>query len=184
MYCNKKYFYSAPPGRRPTINIQSPLGTAPDLCKNVSLQCYLLATVIHIQDLGRQTCVCVHILFIIQRQQSVKINKKNWTAVNDACHTFGSSDLGCITNAIYGILTPENFAIQEQIKVETSAGHKTSGAFHLLISLHFKFIDNFKKNEKRVFEMLLCTLYKTQSKLRVCVGDKFNNRSSLCLQRG
>jgi len=57
--------------------------------------------------------------------------------VNDACHTFGSSDLGYITNAIYGILTPENFAIQEQIKVETSAGHKTSGAFHLLISLHF-----------------------------------------------
>jgi len=139
------------------INIQSTLGTAPDLYKNVSLQRYLIATVIHIQALRRQTCVYVHILFIIQRQQSVKRNKKNGTAVNDVCHKFASSDLGYIPNAIYGILTPENFAIQEQIKVETSAGHKTSGAFLLLISLHFKFMNSFKKNEKRVFEMLLCT---------------------------
>ena len=80
----------------PMTNIQSPLGTAPDLCKNVSLQCYLVATVIHIQALRRQTCVYVHILFIIQRQQSVKTNKKNGTAVNEACQTFGSSNLGYI----------------------------------------------------------------------------------------
>jgi len=60
----------------PMINIQSPLGTAPDLCKNDSLQCYLVATVIHIQDLRRQKCVYVHILFIIQRQQPVNRNKK------------------------------------------------------------------------------------------------------------
>jgi hypothetical protein len=31
----------------PTINIQSALRTAPYLCKNVSLQCYLVVTVIH-----------------------------------------------------------------------------------------------------------------------------------------
>jgi len=163
----------------PIINIHSPLGTAPDLRKNVSLPCYLIATVIQIQALRRQTCVYVHTLFIIQRQQSVKRNKKNWTAVNDACHTVGSSDLGYIPNAIYGILTPENFTTQEQIKVKTSAGHKTSGAFHLLISLHFKFTNSFKKNDKRVFEMLLCTMYKTHSKLRLCLGNKFNDRSSL-----
>ena len=42
------------PGRRPTINIQSTLRTAPDLCKNVSLLCYLVATVIHIQSVCSQ----------------------------------------------------------------------------------------------------------------------------------
>jgi hypothetical protein len=168
----------------PIINIQSPLGTAPDLCKNVSLQCYLVATVIHVQALRRQTCVYVHILFIMQRQQSVKRNKKNWTAVNNACHTLVSSYLGYIPDAIYGILARENFAIREQIKVETSAGHKTPGAFHLLISLHFKCMNSFKENEKRVFEMLLCMFYRTHSKLRLCLCSNFNNRSSLCLQRG
>jgi hypothetical protein len=156
------------------INTQSPLGTAPDLCKNVSLQCYLVATVIHKQALRKQTCVYVHILCIIQRQQSVRRNKKKGTTANDACHTFGIFDLGYIPNAIYGILNPDNFAIQKQIKVETSAGHKTSGAIQLLISLHFKFMNSFKKNEKRVFEMLLCTFYKTRSKL--CLDNKFNNR--------
>jgi len=34
----------------PTINIQSTLRTAPNLCNNVPLQCYLVATVIHIQS--------------------------------------------------------------------------------------------------------------------------------------
>ena len=46
-------------GRVLMINIQSTLRTAPDLCKNVSLQCYLVATVIHIQSVRSQTCVCV-----------------------------------------------------------------------------------------------------------------------------
>ena len=72
--------------------------------------------------------------------------------MNDECHTFGSSDLGYIPNAIYGILTPENFATKEQIKVETSAEHKTSGAFHLLISLHFKFMNSFKKKRSECFK--------------------------------
>jgi hypothetical protein len=43
-----------------TINIQSTLRTAPDLCKNVLLQCYLVATVIHIQSLRSQICVYIH----------------------------------------------------------------------------------------------------------------------------
>jgi hypothetical protein len=55
-----------------TINIQSTLHTDPDLCKNVSLCCYLVATVIHIQSVHGQryvrVCVCVythtHTLFL------------------------------------------------------------------------------------------------------------------------
>ena len=39
------------------INIQSTLRTAPDLCKNGSLQCCLVATVIHIQSVRSQICV-------------------------------------------------------------------------------------------------------------------------------
>ena len=41
------------------LNIQSTLRTAPDLHRNVSLQCYLVATVIHIQSVLSQICVCV-----------------------------------------------------------------------------------------------------------------------------
>ena len=41
----------------PAINIQSTLRIAPDLCKNVYLTCYLVATVIHIQSVLSQTCV-------------------------------------------------------------------------------------------------------------------------------
>ena len=52
------------PGHRqagaPMINIQSTLRTAPDLCKNVSLQCYLVATVLHIQSVCSQICVYIH----------------------------------------------------------------------------------------------------------------------------
>jgi len=49
-------FAQSPPGRRP--NDKYPVNTSycSDLCKNVSLQCYLVATVIHIQALRRQTC--------------------------------------------------------------------------------------------------------------------------------
>jgi hypothetical protein len=43
----------------PMINIQSTLRTATGLCKNVSLQCYLIATVIRIQSVRCQMCVCV-----------------------------------------------------------------------------------------------------------------------------
>jgi hypothetical protein len=43
----------------PTINIQSTFRTASDLCKNVSLQCYFLATAVHIQSVRCQTCVHV-----------------------------------------------------------------------------------------------------------------------------
>jgi len=43
-----------------TINIQSALRPSPDLCKNVSLLCYLVTTVIHTQSVRCQMCVCVH----------------------------------------------------------------------------------------------------------------------------
>jgi hypothetical protein len=82
--------------------------------------------------------------------------------VNDVFHTFDSSDLGYIPNAIYGILTSENFAIQEQLKVETSAGHKTSGAFLLLISLHFKFMKFHEKWDASVWNVALHVLEDTQ----------------------
>ena len=85
----------------PMINNQSTLRTAPDWCKNVSLQYYL---VIHIQSLGNQivcVCVCVymcvhthiyiyvyaHILHNIERDAGrAKETKRNWTAVNTTCH--------------------------------------------------------------------------------------------------
>ena len=57
------------PSRRqagaPTINIQSTLRITPDLCKNVSLHCYLVETVIHIQSVRRQICVYIHILYTV-----------------------------------------------------------------------------------------------------------------------
>ena len=43
----------------PTINIQSTFRTAPDLCKNISMQCYLVAMVIHIQSVG--SCIYVYV---------------------------------------------------------------------------------------------------------------------------
>jgi len=45
-----------------TINVQSKLRTAPD----ISLQCYLVATVIHIQSLRSQICVYIHTLFNLE----------------------------------------------------------------------------------------------------------------------
>ena len=38
----------------PTINFQSTLRTAPDSCKNISLYCHLVATVIHIVSVHSQ----------------------------------------------------------------------------------------------------------------------------------
>jgi len=47
----------------PTINIQLKLRISPDLPKNVSLQCYLITTVTHIQSVCSQMCVQVRIYF-------------------------------------------------------------------------------------------------------------------------
>ena len=55
-------------------NIQSTLRTAPGLCKNVSLQCCLVATVQLTQCLYSQICVCIHIIFTIYRRWSGKRN--------------------------------------------------------------------------------------------------------------
>ena len=51
-------FAQPPPSRRP--NDKYPVNTShcPDLCKTVSLQCYLVATVIHIQS---DVCLYTHI---------------------------------------------------------------------------------------------------------------------------
>jgi hypothetical protein len=82
-----KHFVTYSPDHRqagaPTINIQSTLRTAPDLCKTVSLQCYLVTTVIHIQSVHRY--VCIHTFFTIWRRWSGKRNKIIRTAVNAAC---------------------------------------------------------------------------------------------------
>jgi len=42
------------------INIQSTLRTPPDLCQNVSLQCYLVETVIYIQILNYNIYIYIH----------------------------------------------------------------------------------------------------------------------------
>ena len=68
------------------INFQSTLRTAPESCKNVSLQCYLVATVIHIQSQCSQICVRIHIFFTVWRHWSDKRNKKKTgTSVNAVC---------------------------------------------------------------------------------------------------
>ena len=47
----------------PQRQISCPVSTAhrSDLCKNVSLQCHLVATVIHTPSVRSQTCVHIHI---------------------------------------------------------------------------------------------------------------------------
>ena len=74
-------FAQSPPGRRPNDKYPSTLRTALDLCKNVSLQCYLVATVIDKQSLPSQICVYIHIIFIIWRCWSGKRNIKTGTAI-------------------------------------------------------------------------------------------------------
>jgi len=61
-------FAQSPPGRRSSDKcpVQSTFRTGPDLCKNVSLQYYLVATVIHIQSLHSQICVYTRIFFTIE----------------------------------------------------------------------------------------------------------------------
>ena len=60
-------FAQSPRGR--CLNDKYPLNTShrSDLCKNVSLHCYLVATVIHIQSLHSQICVYIHVLFTAER---------------------------------------------------------------------------------------------------------------------
>ena len=55
----------SPPHRR--SNDKYPVNTShrSDLCKNVSLQCYLVATVIHIQSLCSQMCVYIYTFFTL-----------------------------------------------------------------------------------------------------------------------
>jgi hypothetical protein len=59
-------FDQSPPGRRP--NGKYPVNTSQhsDLWKNISLQCYLVATVIHKNSLHIR-CVCVYIYIYIYR---------------------------------------------------------------------------------------------------------------------
>jgi hypothetical protein len=53
-------FAQSQPGRRPNYKYPSTLRTASCLCKNVSVQCCLVATVIHIQSVRSQKCVYLH----------------------------------------------------------------------------------------------------------------------------
>ena len=62
------------PTGTPMINIQSTLLTAPDLCKNVSQQCYLVAAVIHIQSVCHQI---VHIYTHILRNIEMLVEQRN-----------------------------------------------------------------------------------------------------------
>jgi hypothetical protein len=48
-----------------TINIQPTPRTDPDFCQNVSLRCYVVATVIHIQSVHGQRFVCVRVCIYI-----------------------------------------------------------------------------------------------------------------------
>jgi hypothetical protein len=75
----------SPPDRR--TNGKYPVNTAhrSDRCKNVSLQCCLVATVIDIQSVRSQICVCIHMLCTMWRRWSGKRNKVSGTAVNVAC---------------------------------------------------------------------------------------------------
>jgi len=47
----------------PKINILSTLLNSPNLCKNISLQCYLVTTVIDTQSLRSQVCVYIRSVF-------------------------------------------------------------------------------------------------------------------------
>ena len=53
----------SPPGRRPKDKYPVNTSHPSDLYKNVSLQCYLVATVILIPSVRCQTCVHIHMFF-------------------------------------------------------------------------------------------------------------------------
>ena len=66
MFCtNVTYLPSYCQAGVPATNIKSTLHTTPDLCKNVSPQCYLVAMVIHVQSLCSQIYVYIHIFFTL-----------------------------------------------------------------------------------------------------------------------
>ena len=71
----------------PHRQISYPVSTShrSDLCKNVSLQCHLVATVIHRPSVSSQTCGHIHMLFTIREAGRAKERKKIGTAVNAAC---------------------------------------------------------------------------------------------------
>ena len=50
-------FAQSPPGRRPNDKYPIKTSQLSDLFKNVSLFCYLVTTVIHIQSVGSQICL-------------------------------------------------------------------------------------------------------------------------------
>jgi hypothetical protein len=62
-------FAHSPPGLAPMINNQSTLRTAPNLCKNVSWQYYLVATVVHTQSLSSQICVYIDMFVTLYSQR-------------------------------------------------------------------------------------------------------------------
>jgi hypothetical protein len=71
-------FAQSPPGRLSgdKCPVQSTLRTAPDLCKNVSLQCYLVVTVIPIQSLHSQICVNIR-AYSLQCRDAVRAKEIN-----------------------------------------------------------------------------------------------------------
>jgi len=71
-----------------------------DLCKNVSLRCYLVATVIHIQPVHRY--VYAYTYCSRQRLWSGKRNTKIGTAVNAVCH-FGHANRTFDSPGLYSI---------------------------------------------------------------------------------
>ena len=60
----------------PEINIQSTLRTAPDLRKNVSLHCYLVATVINIQSVLRQIYIYIYIyIYRVSQEECARLRE-------------------------------------------------------------------------------------------------------------
>lgn len=79
-----------------TINIQSTLRIAPDLCKIVSLQFYLVATVVHIQPLvSRIHTLVLHNIetLVFQRNKHIDTAVNSKCHVGNACHSFDTPAL-------------------------------------------------------------------------------------------
>ena len=54
-------FSQSPPGRRPSDKYPVKTSHRSDLWKNVSLQCFLVATVIHTPSVRCQICICMYV---------------------------------------------------------------------------------------------------------------------------
>ena len=92
-YVQRHVFAQSPPGRRP--NDKYPVNTShsSDLCKNVSLRCYLVATVIHILFFYAVRYVCISTYSSQCRDAGlaiVGVGGVNWDSPNAACHRFAS----------------------------------------------------------------------------------------------